>query len=89
MSIGQRGCDETELSRAASEVEDASAGRGNQKFCRLGCDAHRGPLQGRELSDAVRIDLVEFFVLDRGGLFLPANLLLIRLRLHRLMSGKK
>ena len=56
--------DEAELAGAAADIEDAGAGDGDEEFRRLGGDADGGPLEGRELSNPGRIDLVELLVFD-------------------------
>ena len=64
MRVAQGGGDEAELARAAADIEDAGARRGDEKLRRLGGDPHRRPLNGGELPDAGGIDLVELLVFD-------------------------
>ena len=64
MTLSEGGADEAELAGAAADIEDASAGHGDEKFRRFGGDADGGPLEGRELSNPGRIDLVELLVFD-------------------------
>ncbi len=64
VAVGKGGADEAELAGAAADIEDASAGHGDEEFRRFGGDADGSPLEGREFSNPGRIDLVELLVFD-------------------------